>query len=727
MPKILKNKKRDNLYPFFLLLVYFILFPYVFNSTIEEVHKAIQEVAYSYYMRGKNIQYNDKKFNFFPPEDATQQNVNYLVCSLFTRTMFVELLNITIPGSSSTLLTYSSDNEGSPEVIAYSKINSKNDLEMHLYSPGVNGNISKVFNPSLHTDIIPIIEIGDVLTYTGHALLIYDIIRDIDGKPIDAILMESTSGSNSYVNSKIAKKVKLPSGNEFGNILDFLFLDNKLNTKFKEGLIQGTVNINFLSSQTYWKNINNTQLRRNEYSILRFIQKDSFGNAILKYKTIYKPSKYLPNDLFNDQAIILSKRILDRMKFHHLYIEKIVNKFNGGIVEIGDILAYSIIIKNGGDLDYNQDLIIIENISQYVTYEAHYENKTIISFKYELNSNTLIWNIGKLKKGEQIIVSYFAKVTSGKSGDIIESSGMVGNIPSSTIKNIIGINLDNKKKDLIKKKFEKLKKKYNGKKLINEIYKQLFDINMKFDEFDITKLIINSKLNETAQNSIYLNKNNTFYYAILHKYWSSLATTEYEYVNGGGKVNIYDLKFFGYYNDPERRQDFIYLETFKTGDILIYKNENDVVYDFDNNNNLIKKYITYENGEYAYIFIEGKGFVGVNLGKDKNNNRNEFKAKYYKDNNLDLHLPISNRSEEFLEMANLQTLFGKDYYIILRPSLIFDFKYNDQSWIKVIILTITIIIFLLIISIGLILLRKVSKNSLENKDENLLSKELLNN
>ena len=119
-----------------------------------------------------------------------------------------------------------------------------------------------------------------------------------------------------------------------------------------------------------------------------------------------------------------------------------MNKFNGGIVEIGDILAYSIIIKNGGDLDYNQDLIIIENISQYVTYEAHYENKTIISFKYELNSNILIWNIGKLKKGEQIIVSYFAKVTSGKSGDIIESSGMVGNITSSTIKNIIGINLD---------------------------------------------------------------------------------------------------------------------------------------------------------------------------------------------------------------------------------------------------------------------------------------------
>ena len=65
MPKILKSKKRDNLYRFFLLVVYFILFPYVFNSTIEEVHKAIQEVAYSYYMRGKIFNIMIKNLIFF--------------------------------------------------------------------------------------------------------------------------------------------------------------------------------------------------------------------------------------------------------------------------------------------------------------------------------------------------------------------------------------------------------------------------------------------------------------------------------------------------------------------------------------------------------------------------------------------------------------------------------------------------------------------------------------
>ena len=130
------------------------------------------------------------------------------------------------------------------------------------------------------------------------------------------------------------------------------------------------------------------------------------------------------------------------------------------------------------------------------------------------------------------------------------------------------------------------------------------------------------------------------------------------FIEGGEELIFSKLVGFGVY--PERRQDFIYSGNFRTGDILLYINNIDEIYALDENQKVMKTDITYENGEYAYIFIEGKGFVGVNLGKDKNNNRNEFKAKYYKDNNLDLHLPISNRSEEFLEMANLQTLFGKD-------------------------------------------------------------------
>ena len=56
--------------------------------------------------------------------------------------------------------------------------------------------------------------------------------------------------------------------------------------------------------------------------------------------------------------------------------------------------------------------------------------------------------------------------------------------------------------------------------------------------------------------------------------------------------------------------------------------------------------------------------------KNTKDDRNEFNAKYYKDNNLELYVsPPDNTTEEMLEIANLQTLFGKDYYVILRPSL----------------------------------------------------------
>ena len=61
---------------------------------------------------------------------------------------------------------------------------------------------------------------------------------------------------------------------------------------------------------------------------------------------------------------------------------------------------------------------------------------------------------------------------------------------------------------------------------------------------------------------------------------------------------------------------------------------------------------------------------------------------------MNFHLPLSNRSDHFLEVVNLQTLFGKDYYVIMRPSLIFDFEYNNQIWIKIIVPIIIIIIII---------------------------------
>ena len=215
---------------------------------------------------------------------------------------------------------------------------------------------------------------------------------------------------------------------------------------------------------------------------------------------------------------------------------------------------------------------------------------------------------------------------------------------------------------------------------------------MKFDEFDITNLIINTDLYSSKSQTIFLNNQNPFYKAVLNKCWSAIREAEHTYIEGGEKVILYDLKGFRSYYDPERRRHYINPKTFKTGDILIYKNHNDAVYRFDKDNKLSKTYITYENGEYAYIYIEGKCFAGINLGEDGIENtkddRNEFNAKYYTDNNLKLYPRSKNLTNEELENANIQSLFGKDYYVILRPSLAFNFENNNSRTNKMLINTI---------------------------------------
>ena len=615
---------------YLVLLVSSINISYEF-SNFEQVRAALQEIAYGYYMRGKNIQYNTIKLEWFNPEEATEQNINYLVCSGLTKNVYRQLLNITIPHFTKDLLKYSRENVGKPEVVLYSSVNSNKKMEMKVYSNKEKNKYKTIINPSLK-DVIPLVKIGDVLTYTGHTFLIYDVETDKNGKVTDAIIMESTSGGNAYVNSKISPKVILPNGQTFSVHNYYLYLHGKQNNQ--NNVVEGTVRFRKLSKYENWIYLNNTKQRKEEYSILRFLHKDPEGKAILKYTAVNLKE---PNQISNNQKIILSNVNLDRVKYSHIYIEKTVSAHNNNIVQLGDILNYKIIIKNMGSKMYSHNLIVTETLSKYVTFLDHNENEVVISFNKDLNK--IRWNIGKLKKGQEFVINYTVKITSGKTRDMIISTGKVGNIPSSVVRNIIGVNLNENQMNLIKTNYERLKRKYNGKKLINEVYKQALNYDMRFDQFDITKLIMNSNKELPSSASIFLNRGNPFYNAVLNKYWSTMKSLKYAFTKGGKEVTIYSLKQFEDYTNPERRQSFIYKDTFKTGDILIYKNENDSTYSLENKK-LVKKEITYEDGEYEYIYIEGQGFVGVNLGNDGISNTKDDIAPFSLSIMISIILPI---------------------------------------------------------------------------------------
>ena len=280
-----------------MLLFLFGLISYSSNTSLEVCRNTLKEVAYSYYMRGKNIQYNLGKIGHFSPEDATDQNMNFMVCATFVKNVYRELLNITLPFDARTLV-YAKENLGQPEVISYSYINNNNEPVLLLYTPGEKKykNITKDFSIK---DIIASVQIGDILTFSGHTKLIYDLEKDSQGNVIDAFIMEVTGGiAHSYVNTKVARHNYTFEGAINYPYLSKLYLNSKLNPDFEESRIEGAVGLKRLSLYGSWMNINNIEKRQAEYSILRIMQSDSNGNAVLKFKTPYpkQPNQFLDND-----------------------------------------------------------------------------------------------------------------------------------------------------------------------------------------------------------------------------------------------------------------------------------------------------------------------------------------------------------------------------------------------------------------------------------------------
>ena len=177
----------------------------------------IKEVMAAYYMRGPYIQYNVQKAQYgnWSPEQATEQNNEYMVCAAFVYDCYNEAFG------------FDNNIDGFPKAVeengflssatqAYNAIKAYKDIATGIVKPGIDSKTrengenaekyllyyhtsSSEYNAGFdYTDLRP----GDVIAYTGHVLMVYDKFKRSDGTE-DVLLLNSTKYATSSDNSQV--------------------------------------------------------------------------------------------------------------------------------------------------------------------------------------------------------------------------------------------------------------------------------------------------------------------------------------------------------------------------------------------------------------------------------------------------------------------------------------------------------------------------------------------
>ena len=628
------------------------------DTTAEQ--KAIKEIINAYYQRGIDAQYCSWRYSrFYSPEEATSQHTIYSVCSNFTYSVYYQAFGIDIQGgyaSTPRIIEYGREYYNPNDIVTndiveyWQKTTDQSNNTIYVDN---NGNVKdidlsgaegrKKYAAKLLKECN--LQIGDIICYhpggntSGHALIVYDIIYDKNGEPVDAVIRESTSSGHEQKTTKITKGLSYTKLlNENNNIYEGTFREMYLSNSYKD-----------TSTATRSSLIYNAR-NMAYFTILRPLLKDESGNytgqyyyATFKSQNTNDPTEgACTGRTLKDYKI--TNMTLNRMKYSSIYIEKTVDVFNNSIVNLGDTLEYTIKIKNNSSENYS-NLEVVEDVSDKV--------EVLNNSNGSIEDNKIKWNISSLEPNKSIEIKYKVKVKKDISilGKSIISTGTVGGIPSSTVQNVISSDLKEDEKSKIKDDIQTMinDKNYYGQELISKVYNKSFGINLNLNDLDITDLIkLRNGLayypaNAERVPTIYLNTENKFSNMVLSDYYGGLYTTD------NGIVYIKNWENMVYPESRSQRADTVYKDNFKTGDILIYKNTQDPE----------GKDVTYqkEDGIYYLIYIDEEskitvdgeefcGFIGIN----EDGKMNKITTDY----------------------TSLQTLLGKDYYAILRPSMTMD-------------------------------------------------------
>ena len=259
------------------------------NTAVTTEQKAIQEVANAYYNRQRDAQYCSYRKSFiYSPEQATSQHTIYSVCSDFTYSVYYQAFGMQIQDDTSKIMEYAL------EYYDINNIKTNDVIEFWHKDTDTTGSIKYLDNKNNEKDIDLSttegrqkygeellttfdLQIGDIICYRtadnsqGHALMVYDIVYDSNGNPIDAVIRESTSKYET-------KSTKVTKGFSYADI------ENEI-TGNREGTFQELYLLN-----TYKRNDTSTRnsviynARSSSYfTVLRPLLKDIDGNYTGQY------------------------------------------------------------------------------------------------------------------------------------------------------------------------------------------------------------------------------------------------------------------------------------------------------------------------------------------------------------------------------------------------------------------------------------------------------------
>jgi len=554
---------------------------------------------------------------------------------------------------------------------------------------------------------------GDIVVYTGHVMMVYDVITNEENQ-IDALLINATSGPfNHNVNGDSSMNALIPSrlsgtdkliynifGNDNGKPIwlkdntpiwgsdGTIFFTPTLGNNYKivddttsEGAVQkiklSKVDELVDQSNNYFRCVSDSA-KVDECAIIRPF-----------YKTTTETGEIIAQFNYPSNAEKIKKSGL-RLKYPGLIIEKTVDKGDNNSVYVGDNLTYTIKIKNTSSQAYG-NFRVEEILDNQLSYNG--EN---------IEGNKIYWDVNSsLGVNETLTLTFTVTVkdviNESSEGLIsIESKGnFFGYYENGTIDTSTSISTGTIKNNVLRRTSVTLSENYDNCKNVGDnvtglayidavyncVYKTNYDfsslnskfINMFVKREDFEK---DNKLpGKTAARAIDLRKSDDtsiqkYQKMILNNYWSGLATHDSNlilpaWVDGSLSSSDYNDLNAVASRKTHLRARTIRPQDFQNGDVLIY---------YVDSNNLDSN--TNESGLYSYIYIDGQ-FVG-------NNARTIFDYNYYKTvvtvsknlyyGNNTIHSSENGYTDtyrsmlqEILNFANYQTLYGKDYYVILRP------------------------------------------------------------